>query len=1082
MSIQLQVHANRLGPGHFRLNIAGEATDAQWSEILYVSNWRVYKFNDDSGSFVTDSSVEFVVSRPDANEDYLEFHTEYFYGAYKIEYIGGTAVDSSYDRFFLREYSGSFEPFELTIEGFEDTLTYIYLDQNSLPNTVSQQLDMKKGTINDDGMSLTLVDIDGFITENFAPGVTAPKVTMDYIGSTPAISGDATAILPSSGYLWVNREAMYYDGLTYVPADDQTTLDNLERAQLETVESWSSGVVAGIGAQGFFGAYTGYGYPYYIRGRRCWLKSASGRVLWSGNVESLSPGRNLATYAFKAKSTLSELDSKLGQKLSSSMQVDTICHIADGVRQFSIRETDPYNTATNTLITLSEGIFDWTPDSQNTNNPAPSHICGNLKSAIEAGDGTEGSGFDVSACYIDAEGKINVTIESAFTLEFLNVIDDDALDYLNLTGLKYEYNLDSVSRPWNPPTVDPVSGSGGYVFIEGTAVLKGKKAFKPGVGVTSIQFPTKRQSSEYYAGEPDDLTASRGSVYIKIKDEIIHGSLSSYDVSDDFGVLIDSIDDVETDIKIEILTGSNPYSIEKELIQIGSEQIILGPINTQYVPTGDEYLYTGCSRGVSGTTAVAHTALDVVTVLGIDIFTVEGGESDTGVALGRAMWGTTLGQYDGGTTFEQVLTSKDGVEQLDNPYQFVLAILGEYNRIVGNHTQIPNYSLNLGGDTINVESFNEDQRINPFKYGSSFLSVSDAKKSYRELIDNILKGMNRFLYTDNNGRLSIGRLKDLMVHQEADYTILEADTSVTDKPTIKWDEKARIKRSIIEFDGHPAKDENKSKLIVNFNGEITDVFRSEDHQTALKAHDYHGRYSPYLSGGSYDTWAFNFAVSQARRYDRFLYSVTLMVPKSEYSDINIGDIVELTHSLLPSGDGTRGITERLHDVISIKRSLISDEVELVIVPKNENRYGGFNLGLIVTDYNAVAKTITVSSGTDTILHRKNFVYIDPDATGAAPNEILEVGDKLMIEHRTVSAVAYETLEVAAVQVGWTAGETVITFVSAPTVIVPALGDYLKSPAWDGQISTAFIKKLTFLADDDGVLGTADDEGYYYVNI
>ena len=1027
MTISLQSTALRVGKGIFRSNFTGTATDTQWSDILLASNWTVEKWN--GAAWAADTTALSDVRRPDVDADYIEFRIKAPDGAYFLE-SSEAGITANLGACYFREQSASHEPFKIVIEGALEEIPYWYLDQDAFPEGVSQSLDMREGITQDDSMDLVLVDIDGWITSNFEPNQFENTTTLDGAitdsqNTIDLVDGDE---FDGNGTGWLDRECITYSGKT----GDQLT--GVSRGQNNTQ------------ARPHGDGTTFYDYMPNLRGRWLQVQDQAGNIIYGGIISQWTPGSNLATYDVSVEGTLSALDSTFASVLTAGQVA----------KQFVLSEKQKNGKDTGDTffrmqwdyaisggsravdIRLKPGLYDIEPNE----SPEAGHIAFEFQRAINdametwSSDNNDLIALKITRASVSEEYRLKFTVGVAAEIWFIHGDTNDALPRLGFD-----------------PEEDLYIGPGDIIETF-TSDIENKDPLSTGIGPQSVEIPLEAAFLNLQGSE-----SFGNSDYVQIDDEIIsYGSVDEgEDASDtlDAGVGITSV--TQKEVYLDDTTGF----AEGDFIEVGDEVIFLGRILS-----GTPWLagFTNCTRACMGTTAATHVEGAAVTKMPIPRLT----------DCVRGHFGTEKNYHSTGAGVAEIACS-DFIDANDvltplTPFEWLAGLIGiDNNAILWTMEGVPDVSLFIPEDIVNADSFEEIQWRTPMNANHSFLAISGADESYRDVLSNIARPLNAFLYIDNDGKIAINRFKVILKHQNAEHTLVENDLLAGNPPTIEWKEDSRVQRMSVDLGRRPGSSEYENKLILNNSTEKNKFFQVYDAVATLDAGYYYGSTSSVREFSDFDTWLVMLSTDITTRYSRFLYEVRLATSLDNVADIKIGDRVTLTHSKLPTGNGNRTLSANL-SVIEYRKNLENKTAELRLSSQPAGNYPGWNFSALVTAYNAGGPTITIS--------QSNWWN---DDNGLTLPDILSPSDSLLVKQVAAGRISggpiAVTLDASAIP-EWVAGSATLTLTGAPGT-APAANDILVAAAYD-TVGAVSLQDFAYIADANGELGAANDDGHEYV--
>jgi len=1027
MTISIQSTAVRIGKGVFRATFTGSATDQQWADIKELANWDTKYWN--GAAWVADTTSLVSAKRPDTDADYLEFKLNAPDGAYFLESTEA-GIDAALGAVYFREQSASHEPFSIVIEGAENEIPYWYLDQNAFPEGVSQSLDMRDGVTQDDSLDLVLVDIDNWITENFEPNQVENTTTLDGAitdsqNTIDLVDGDE---FDSNGTGWLDRECVTWSG----KAADQLT--GVSRGQNNTQ------------ARPHDDGTTFYDYMPNLRGRWLQVQDLSGNIIYGGIISQWTPGNNLATYDVFVEGTLSALDSTFAGILTAG-QVAKQFVLSEkqkngkdtGDTLFSVAWAyDHLGSNRSVDVRLKPGIYDTEPNE----NPQAGHIAFEFHRACnEAFDNwstanNDRASLNIEKATVSEDYKISFVIGYAPEVWFIHGDTNDALPRLG-----FDLEEDYYSGPEGP----------GYHRVK---TIELPDPISTGIGSMSVDIPLETAFLNLQGAEDFG-----NSDYVQIDDEIIsYGEVDEGDAASD---TLDAGQGIDSVTQEEVYLDDTTGFAEGDFIEVGSEVIYLGRLlgGTSWYDG-----FTGCTRACMGTTAATHVAGAAVTKISVPRLT----------DCVRGQFGTEKESHSTGSGIAEIACS-DFIDANDiltplTPFEWLAGLLGiDDNDIIWTMETLPDVSLFIPEDIVNKASFEEIQWRTPTNANHSFLAISGADESYRDVCTNIVKPLNAFLYVDNDGKIAINRFAVILKHQNAEHTLVENDLLASNPPTIEWVEDARVQRMIVDLGKRPGSSEFENKLILNNSQEKNRFFQAAESVASLDAGYYYGSTSSVREFSDFDTWLVMLSTDITTRFSRFLYQVRLATALDNVEDVKIGDRVSLVHSQLPIGDGTRGLSANF-SVVEYRKNLENKTAELRLSPQPTGNFPGWNFSAKVTSYNAGVPQITIS---------QNDWW--NQVNGLELPDILSPSDSMLVKQVVAGRISGGpiaiTLDGSAIP-QWAGGSATLGLAGAPGT-APAANDILVAAAYD-TVGAVDLQDFAYIADSSGKLGAADDDGHDYV--
>ncbi|RJO67425.1 MAG: hypothetical protein C4523_09470 [Myxococcales bacterium] len=1025
MSVLFHSQAVYMGPCHWRLpfTLSGTTAVKLGQEFGDSTKWTLQKYDADAGTWDAVTGQIFGFVQTDVTRAHMDIAFHDLDGLYRLVCTAAD-VDTDHDTIYLRDQHSAHEPYHLRIEGVPYVLPYLYVDQESLPDGVSQKLELRDGITDDSSVTLGLVDYDGFLTGLFNPGATTPVTALEQALSDSEISvmyAVDTTDFPAAGYLWVDNECIHYS--LAAPGGFLSLL----RGQCESAAD-SHAVGAAV-----------FGYLPNLRGRIAWLEDGSDAVIWTGVIDSLTPGENLAAYSLSMADPKTLLDAKIGYKLGSGQVARTFL-VTERDNRFLIDYRLKGGVVEGSVpMSLTPGVYDITPVAQGAPvGPTDTNrLRVALKNAINdaiAAEETD-SGRDLLArcegVWIGDDSKLS--IKMSFVLDALYFIPHSEYDLLARLGFEKK--------------IDFQEPEGGETFSNGR-----KKATKDadnalgGTGPNSTVIPVNPSPDSL-----DGATTFATAGYARIDDEIIYHS--GLDVGEDWDAELNG--NMSVDQEHLLYRDAMGTINTDDLVQIDDEILYVKyPPSGPSAPTGSLTIV----RGANGTTAATH--LDGATILKLPYTKLTG--------CTRGLCGTEREAHEGGTEVREIVVSDQTGQTSLKPFIFLRNLL--------NSDQ--GYSLDLPSAVADLEGIAAAGERGLGADAASFLAILEDDVTFRDAAAMICKSLGYWLYVNAAGQIAVGRFHPKLAHQGADFTYAPTQILLSAPYGVAWDEAGRLNRVVVSCDRDASEDDYKLELRLNDNRLPSKAWRHSDHTYELETDYFHSSLSRTRQG-NYDVTARELALTLFERFGCFLAAPRIGVAASQASGIEIGSIVSLTAPGLPNGAGTRGLTGIFH-VVEHRRDFQQGMVELGLLGGvQEGR--GFNVSLIVAGWDGENNTLTV---------RKGGYWPD----GVNPDELIQSGDTLALMQFTGGVFARGTAVVSVVAGSWSstddhAAECAIEMDSGFSgPLTPAVGDTITCGDYDDSYAesppdaeNSVLKLLAFIADTDGKLGAADDGGYNYTN-
>lgn len=974
-----------------------------------------------------------------AQPAYIEFNFNHLGGDYRL-CVTSADVDDDFDTVFFRQASSEREPLYVCIEGLDLNGGHIapmgHLAQTAIPNSLSQEVDQRDGISVSGGIEIDLVDIDGALTEAFQPR-SAPDLktsTMEGLDKTETeIMVVSTSGFPESGIIYIENEAIRYTGVS-----GGTTFTGCTRGHLGTTA-----------AVHLLGAPVFSVNPYW-KGRHVWLKKAAGGgygdtdpVLFAGVIDSLSPAAdNLACYRLRLSDTLVCLNGKVGRWMGRGQ---VLKHLMIHSEE---QESGRYGNDTLYLRHTSDIVAGWNyieirlphgpymSDRYSLGHPL--NIATALQKAIdEAAPGLPGS------FAIDEDGKLVMNFNVRAYLQLLPSYGASGNRDSMLESLGFEEKASDIFE--NPVGAGDPSGAS-RLRVE----VLGGKAIANGVGSTNTR--VFLEAPEFGGGGARSF--SMGNL-ARVGDEIFYYGgvswVSSLAIPTD--TTSQSRSDEDTSIQLD---DASDFPENGGAVRINDEIIF-------YEKIPDGRTLVNCHRGAWGTVAASHNSGSNVKAIVLESLK----------QCVRGIYGAKPAAHEGGGLIEEIWTSDDlirlNAEQVARtpsaPVDFLLDLLD------GSRSSSP-YGLRLPEGAINEDSFERTSSEVAVNYDGSFHRLVRAEETYREVIADICRSTAMQLYVDGSGRIALGRFRPKLRHEEADADI--DHDNLVDAPKIEWREDLRINRVEADLDYDPISEEFGTLVVIDDDREMLRfAFNSEDHTLNIESRCiYTSLYRSY--DGSGEGWYYDLAWSIIRHYNRFLTRLSVEVLPSAAENLGLFSRVGFSSSVVPWGNGERGVSDTIFDVVEMENDVSRHRVRLGLLERSDDMYGGFAPSAKLSAWSAGSVCATIE---------KNY-YWPPDLK---PSDLFQSGDKLCMKDMSALSAGTYT-EAAALTIAndgvddsnWeSSGEADITFTSPPG-FTPAAGDILVPSSYDNHVPPPTILDLfVYLADDNETLGAAEDEAYMY---
>lgn len=377
------------------------------------------------------------------------------------------------------------------------------------------------------------------------------------------------------------------------------------------------------------------------------------------------------------------------------------------------------------------------------------------------------------------------------------------------------------------------------------------------------------------------------------------------------------------------------------------------------------------------------------------------------------------------------------------------------------------YAINLPDNLVKQNSFVELSQNTSLNFDGIFQRLIFPDECYRDVVADICKSLNIYMYINKDGQIDIGNIKPQLKHNPMDITINQTD--FVKAPQIFWREDLRINRTKFYLD-YNCIDENYNTSVImedqslpanplTSNNDLTFELKSR----CIRTRSQQGTYG---EGFYYD-----FAWAIIKQFNRPLTEVRVSVLPSVAEDIEILSLVKLNTGILPSGNGKRGISENYYNVVEVEKNISDNITNLTLLEKGSNVYGGIAPCLTISAYNSSTKTMMVS---------KNNYWDD----NLNPADIFISGTNIILKYMgQLSAGTYTESETLVIDTdgvdfsNWFNDDVGFISLTANPSTLPSSGDIIVGTSY-GNNTDKPVEDFVFLADDDGFLNLTE-EPYYY---
>ncbi len=1032
MTIRLQPHAERSQPNEILLRfdqvMSPEAVPQSWFTPAFWTLERLI-----SGQWQTeDSSVLASCRITTVMEDQtlvgLSFCFQRLNGVYRLcamDNVGDPFLEDGWNRVPFALYAADHEPYYLEVEGcrfgsYETMLPYFLVDQDKLPGSLSEKVNVREGSIQHSGLTLTLVDLpnegDGVLTELFAPkrGGRVGTLTNGVDATSASLNLDSPESFHPGEVVFVGREAI--------------------RLGVREVNGFSScirGMARTVRTAHEKGSLVRDWNPVW-EGRRLWVKDHLDRVLYSGIIERIEPADNLACYTVTAHSALETLERSIGEgRLARATLSGRFTLEAGHNRLFVLLSALGYDDGAPTTeiltVDLEPGHYDITPGTENSGR---FHLAGALYRALARVQPRVAS-CDVQSVRINHRGELSLCLSSRARRLVLH----DDIEQARGGGSSTQCGglLRQLGFQGGPLESVSVSALDEPVFHTFTA----QDALCAGLWEEQTEIAFQENAS---VGQLVRPARDIGKV-VRINEELIGYEDWITDAGQEVSTTLAS--SVSPDG--ETLVFSSARFQSRDLVRIGSEILLLGT-------SQDGLSFRSCVRGAEGTSLASHAVGELATRIPRPRLT----------GCRRGLFGTRATAHKAGDSVVQVVAGGAAeTAQREASYwpmtTFLARLLweAETTRLPMERSGLDTQSLFLALASVNGAA------------DGSFFGLADGETRYQDWLNALLPCLDLFLLLDNKGRLTFRRMEPLLLHQDVSSLTLD---QMQRPPTVRWEQQT-LSQVTMSLDREPGRDRHTMTLLFKKDEEeALRVFGHGDNKRSRKAD---GLYSSASArNGSAETSLYRVARQMMARHKAPLMTLAVDVPLSSFLG---NDLPELLHSLrincphIPCGDGTRGLDQRAFWVVERDVDLARGLVRLGLMEQLDTRVAGLSLCLSVTGVEG--NTVQVQSA-----------GLWPDFDQINPRSMLTQGCALRL--LPASGVATGSLAPSAPCVlnsvdfpeTWPDGMATLTLQSLPTP-TPQAGDVFIAAAYDA--SCARLQAFAHLADEAETLGLGNDPAHRY---
>lgn len=416
----------------------------------------------------------------------------------------------------------------------------------------------------------------------------------------------------------------------------------------------------------------------------------------------------------------------------------------------------------------------------------------------------------------------------------------------------------------------------------------------------------------------------------------------------------------------------------------------------------------------------------------------------------------------------------------NNPINVILTMLLSGGTADKSYAYLPEgWGLGLAEDDVDIDGIEllRDRFFSNVRVNFAITEPVD----FAEWSEKLFRSLSLFPFETTDGKLSLGyMLTESECVDIDDGSLLALGSSILDaKSAPNWTAgRNPITKVEVKYNKHPCSSDWFGKLEINFarsRGTAWDYGRSETIECPML-------YVPDNSFERVDPRDPELPDLIARlinplwgRHTMFPAPVVNVTVRYSYdAQIEIGDVVKLTHALLPNlRTGSRGFDGEYFQVVSKSPDATSGtcDLELWQIGIHDAKYGRVAPSAEVISYAAD----TPSAGKSRItVHRQIYGEqgYDPDAA------YFVVGDEICLLDANGDPLA-SPAEVATVEVVVsTAGATQYLQLGQNLTTAPSAGDVVSLPEYDSATS-ARRSKNAFLCDSDGVLGSGGNAAFRY---
>lgn len=344
---------------------------------------------------------------------------------------------------------------------------------------------------------------------------------------------------------------------------------------------------------------------------------------------------------------------------------------------------------------------------------------------------------------------------------------------------------------------------------------------------------------------------------------------------------------------------------------------------------------------------------------------------------------------------------------------------------------------------------------------------------------NVFRFFQIFPFETYDGRLSLSYLYTEPECQHIDDgTLREIDADDLDATVLpSWGSgPSPVTRVLVKYNRHPVNDDYYSDLEINFiNGQT--YYRDFGRTVEIKCASLYWPSGSSQKMGPNDPSMPDMVARLINpmwgRHSTHPCPVIGVRLDSLNYDINIGDIVKLTQSNMPNlRTGQRGFSNEYFQVIGVEHNLEGSGIDVTLwqVGVHDLKYGRKAPSAAVYSYQA-----NVPSAGKSRINLYQNIY---SRTGEYDRDWFEAGDYIMVmdadTYAPIAGATPEEVEVA--QVG--AGSNFYLQFDSLFTTAPSQGNIVEIARYDA-VTSARKSREVFHADEDRVLGSADDTAFKY---